>query len=569
MKNGLLFLFCGLFTSTRLLAQMSVSDTLYISPGTDFFVGYNSINSINNKSDGYVLNEGQSYLEPPLQNDGILINKDSLILSMDYYGSSGSIISPPGSVVELTSVTNPRDFVASSSKTDTLDVLSLKTLVSVRINMTGNWTVRDSIHFWAGVLKTEDTDTLRLSQTSTKTEGNMYSYISGPVEVALNRELFFPIGDDGQYAPVSVSGLTGTKGYYRFSTSTNVANPITGTSDSAMVSLFTLTEHRYWKSAFINPVGLTMANPKITFTYDDDDEGISQDDFLSIAHSPSYNGLFKSLGVSNLDTTDISYRRITTDTIIDQTKLSGFYCFGERDFVKTKIKVYLEGAFDGGSGNMWTKLNPYDFGDFVTYQYHLDSLYGSASLISGYPKMLNPYNSPAGAVDVVHIYLRTGAAYNTTVDSAYAWLLSNGEIRDFETGLSPYIRFRNKGPGNYYIVVEHRNHLPIMSATAKLSDYSNPITVDLTNPTNVYMGTWGTTYVTGSEVGMIAGNAYEDDGAHEINASDYFVASTMNDLNPESVYYPEDLNLDGVVNAADMIIVDMNSQFLYYSVVPY
>ena len=62
------------------------------------------------------------------------------------------------------------------------------------------------------------------------------------------------------------------------------------------------------------------------------------------------------------------------------------------------------------------------------------------------------------------VELRTGTASGTKVATRAGFLKSDGTIVD-TNGTSP-LQFAGLGEGNYYVVVRHRNHLAIMSASA-------------------------------------------------------------------------------------------------------
>jgi hypothetical protein len=66
------------------------------------------------------------------------------------------------------------------------------------------------------------------------------------------------------------------------------------------------------------------------------------------------------------------------------------------------------------------------------------------------------------------------------------------------------------------------------------------------------------------------GNVYDDvpnGDIGEVNASDFFVVSTENDMNLEG-YYLSDLNMDGVVNADDFNLIQIGNQNLHYTDIP-
>ena len=76
---------------------------------------------------------------------------------------------------------------------------------------------------------------------------------------------------------------------------------------------------------------------------------------------------------------------------------------------------------------------------------------------------------PPNVVDWVMIELRSDST--TIVSRRAELLLSDGSVVDID-GSSP-VKFKGISDGNYYIVIKHRNHLPIMSA--------NPISLSSTN----------------------------------------------------------------------------------------
>lgn len=71
---------------------------------------------------------------------------------------------------------------------------------------------------------------------------------------------------------------------------------------------------------------------------------------------------------------------------------------------------------------------------------------------------------PTDVVDWILISLRSGMSSSTTVARRSAFINSNGNIVDLD-GSSPISIYAERG--NYFIVVEHKNHLSIMSSSTK------------------------------------------------------------------------------------------------------
>jgi len=110
-----------------------------------------------------------------------------------------------------------------------------------------------------------------------------------------------------------------------------------------------------------------------------------------------------------------------------------------------------------------------------------------------------------------------------------------------------------------------------MTANVQSLNTSIPTsTKDLTNPSNVYNPYGNFVHIESGYAYMLMGNVYDDvpnGDIGEVNASDFFVVSTENDMNLEG-YYQSDLNMDGVVNADDFDLIQIGNQNLHYTDIP-
>ncbi len=166
----------------------------------------------------------------------------------------------------------------------------------------------------------------------------------------------------------------------------------------------------------------------------------------------------------------------------------------------------------------------------------------------------NHANVPNDAVDIVNIEIRTSLSTNP-LETKKGFLLKDGSVVDYAT-LSPILHFSATGNA-YYVVVKHRNHLPIASKNV----VSHQSTCDLTNAQNVF----GDTKILHGKAVMIAGNVHNETGdMYEINASDFYVVSKAKD-DQLTGYIIQDANLDGIVNEKDFQIVKSNAEKLYFS----
>ena len=110
--------------------------------------------------------------------------------------------------------------------------------------------------------------------------------------------------------------------------------------------------------------------------------------------------------------------------------------------VFVKLKIYLEGAYNQSTDNMSSVIN---------------NVIPLTSPFSENPRKIQ--NVPSNIVDWVLIELRSDI--NGPAVALYSALLhSDGRIVD---GTTHGIRM-NVSPGEYYIIVKHRNHIPIISS---------------------------------------------------------------------------------------------------------
>ncbi len=220
--------------------------------------------------------------------------------------------------------------------------------------------------------------------------------------------------------------------------------------------------------------------------------------------------------------------------------------------VSFNLKVFLEGAFDAGQTNMSGGLlqrqvvpqgQPYN-----SSPWSYPGTEGSGWL---------PIDYPAGTIDWVLVSLRTSLDPGTEVARIAAVLLEDGTISPFN------LNRNNTDP--LYVMIEHRNHLPIISAQA-IPIINNTLSYDFTTA-NSYKPSlgFGQKQVGASWV-MYGGNGDQaaDQNSCDINAEDRVFWRTVNGL--FEVYNPGDYNLDGDINAEDKIIFNLNNGI--YTTVP-
>ncbi|MEM6724345.1 MAG: PA14 domain-containing protein [Bacteroidota bacterium] len=231
--------------------------------------------------------------------------------------------------------------------------------------------------------------------------------------------------------------------------------------------------------------------------------------------------------------------------------------------VDVSVFAFLEGAYDPGSSAMITNLN--------TSRGLLPGQTPTGSFTSGTPAG-NPYRgapyhyvgsvleeSFAGpydpeVVDWVLISFRSGTSAGSTVKQVTGLLYADGHIELME----PQKLLGSDGNG-YYIVIEHRNHMGVMSPT-KVSLNGTDLIYDFRS-TDSYLGgpSFGQKEIEPGVFALIAGDIDQENDAtsFDINGMDNVILSLQNGT--FSTYDTADLNFDGDVNGADAILWTLNN----------
>ncbi|HAB53869.1 MAG TPA: hypothetical protein DCE80_17110 [Ignavibacteriales bacterium] len=173
----------------------------------------------------------------------------------------------------------------------------------------------------------------------------------------------------------------------------------------------------------------------------------------SQTHSSSRWGDYSMMSVDPIDDATFWYTNEyiqTTGSAPWRTRI-GSFTFG----LDLDLKVFLQGPYSG-SGEMTTQLNS---SNYLPNEQPYDS---SPWNHNGVEKVTdNFFTTNQDIVDWVLVELRTGTAPSSTIARRAALLNKFGKVVGLD-GARP-LRF-GLPPGNYYVVIRHRNHLDVMSA---------------------------------------------------------------------------------------------------------
>ncbi|MGE5362941.1 MAG: DUF2341 domain-containing protein [Bacteroidota bacterium] len=200
--------------------------------------------------------------------------------------------------------------------------------------------------------------------------------------------------------------------------------------------------------------------------------------------------------------------------------------------IAVNLHAYLQGAYNSSAGEMSTSLNPY---------IPLSSPYLQA------PCSVSVV--PADAVDWILLEFRvpstdTAAAYKSV------FLKKDGQICDPSSAAVLYI---NLLPGNYYVIVRHRNHLAVMTSLP-VSFYSGAPAFDFSSS--------GSTACGDNDMSRAEDDKYTIPSG-DSNSDGYITGSDFNTLysdfmNGSSGYLNTDFNMDGQVTGTDFNYFNLN-----------
>jgi hypothetical protein len=224
--------------------------------------------------------------------------------------------------------------------------------------------------------------------------------------------------------------------------------------------------------------------------------------------------------------------------------------------VIVNTKIFLQGPFNTSTGNMNTSLCSSGYLP-LSQPYNVSPWNYSGT--ENVPVWF--YNVKSTIVDWVLIEIRTTPS-GPYVSRKAAFIKDDGSIVDYTDGTILGAAFTDLLPGNYYIVIRHRNHIAVMCSG----------TVALNTSSSLYDFSTGLTQFYGGDAKMLATNKYGLYGG-DANKDGQITSADFNLFNPDNRqalcgYLITDFNLDGMVTSADFNLFNPNNRNAITSNVP-
>lgn len=215
-------------------------------------------------------------------------------------------------------------------------------------------------------------------------------------------------------------------------------------------------------------------------------------------------------------------------------------------FVLAEVRVMLEGPFNSGNNLMNDALRaqnlipiaePYSALGYTPVNHP-----GGEAIVD--LSVLN-VTGPRAIVDWVFVQLLDKNDVNNVLATRSGLIRRDGHVVDVN-GLDP-LQFDNVGPDDYYVSVQHRNHLRVHTTNTINLDAVNATVIGFVNPQNQIVPP-GAMSVINNRRALWAGDASSDNTVNSVDRSQIWNARNIQG------YSQEDLELDGSCQASDRSI---------------
>lgn len=488
---------------------------------------------------------------------------------------AGAIINVQGNVTCNAAITGTGKVVISgtNSKLNTNDfaINNLEINSTANVTLEGISRVSGLLNFVSGKLQLGDHYfTLANTASVTGTTANTYIETNGSgvlrKEVNTTGTYTLPLGTNNTLLLLTYTIVGGS-----FSPSAYVAGQLLNATHPNKPVRSDDFLNQYWKSS---NAGITGATINASTTYNDLVGVTGNEIGLS---GLQWDGVTWSSANSSIDN--------GTNSILFNNLNSGVDLFAMNKFILAKSKVFLQGAYNAGTGLMADNLrtapcliptsDPYRTAPYnITAFTHFNNTITETVNPSVFTTQLITNNN---IVDWVFLELRN--ASNVLLQTRSALLQRDGDIVDVD-GVSA-VFFKNMDPGNYILTVRHRNHLGIgadattYTKSLNLSEPALSSIFDFTTTSDAQMFGAATAYTTASHptngsVNLLwGGNSNSNINTRYTglqNDKDYILVTTLSNSSSTvllNVYSPADINMNrnvrfnGLANDKDFLYISV------------
>lgn len=340
-------------------------------------------------------------------------------------------------------------------------------------------------------------------------------------------DVTYPVGTASSYNPVMLNNTGGTADTYGVVYSGAMPGGWTGGTDHAVTGHWTVSEGTALGSDLdVTPLWNGVQEQPL-FTRADCAVGVSADDGATV----TWGTFGAALGTDPYTRVGSGFTGI------------GKFLVGDSFFnaIVLNLDLFLAGAFVGG-GTMSTTLNT---------EIPLDDPFGNTALAPAIP---------VTAVDWIEVELRDQANFATVLYSQSFFLDQSGDVLNYTDGASGAV-FTGVPRTNYYIAINQRNHLSVITPAAVDLNVSSPAY----NFTTAQTQAWQDPAITGNTAmaevetgvfGLWAGDCNGDGlvdyagGSSDRSSIVGQLGSTTLGIPAGPDYFGNDINLDTFVDYA-------------------
>ncbi len=303
----------------------------------------------------------------------------------------------------------------------------------------------------------------------------------------------------------------------------------------------TIADNGYIELTVYNQNGCSLGTDQVLYSIENDDDNDNICNSVDDCDNNTDGGVCSD---NNL---------FTTDDALQNCECIGCY--------QINLKVQLEGAYNNTNQLMNNGL----------YQINLlpgqiETLSAGTPTPAGQPYNTAPWfyegtegadwtaaNYTADVVDWVLVSFRTGIEKSTEVSQTAGVLYSDGSI-----SFPDRCALNGTHPTSLYIVVEHRNHIGVMSPQP-VNINNGVLNYDFTlNDSFRDQASFGQKQLNNGTWGMFAGDVDQSDiPSYDINSNDKSIWFDDNGIFRN--YLPADMNLDGDINGEDKALWENNN----------